>query len=419
MSEARYIYKNIQKKQKLIDQLQELEIIDKTKQNNFNSIEYKNKVINTEECDSIMNQTQSALCQTKNSSFYSVELLIDHIERVDFNKNSQILIKNKSKKDIVKNQIDKEKNINSYNDPTFSCCKNYELIKMVNDKLISQTNPKITDKFSMKKLILNTNKLSNPTRTNYPYKNITKKDNSSLLKFDTLKTIDMDFKINSHRDANNFNNANATLVDRNSKDNIDYLYNKSKGNRNLVIEHPSSNPKNNANQEITDKKFIYHKSTLSMPKLSSIDLNNLIRKSKIKSGHNMGSSDGKIISPKQKFKNDFEKNNIILNEKDKKNTRNFMQRENNLKNSDKCNAITSTLDISNFQSTHNMFNRNNNNQFNTISPDLISRQTLEPTSFNKFIQKKKNELENKKFNDNLKILKNQNYNNIKVCYHIK
>jgi ABC-2 type transport system permease protein len=100
---------------------------------------------------------------------------------------------------FVKTEIDKEKKINSYNDPTFSSCKNYDIIKMVNDKLISQTNPKITDKFSMKKLILNTNKLSNPTRTNYPFKNITKKDNSSLLKFDTLKTLDIDFKINSHR----------------------------------------------------------------------------------------------------------------------------------------------------------------------------------------------------------------------------
>ena len=94
LSESRYIYKNIQKKQKLIDELQEMEMFEKEKEICSLESPYKDRVINTEECNSIMNQTQSVcnlnLKSTKknsnNNSFNSIEMLVNNIIRADTKK---------------------------------------------------------------------------------------------------------------------------------------------------------------------------------------------------------------------------------------------------------------------------------------------------------------------------------------------
>ena len=444
LSESRYIYKNIQKKQKLIDQLQEMEIIEKEKSNKINYKEYKNKVINTEECNSIMNQTQSALCQTKNNSFNSVDLLIDHIERADFykdNKNFQSISKKVDV--IVKNKVDeKSKTRNSVIDPASSqYIKKDQLMNSIIEKKLSHQDTKFKDKFFMKKLILNPNKVVSAIKNGTNIKNITKKENA-ILKLDSLKTIDLEVKINSHRDLNKNNITQATLIDKNFKENNNTLQSESKVSlsRNAALERPSTNHKSKDNteknkiiQDKTIKKLVYHHSTLSMPKLSTSNLNNMMNNNinQVKNSQNLGYKEEIAtvikISPK-KIKMELEKHGIKIIETGKNSTRNFKRVNDDLNqkssNIDKNVVYNSSSGMTNFQSTfnygtQNMFSRNVKNQLNTISPDLISRQTLDNSSIYKLMNKEKPAEENKKLNDNIKILNSNYYNNIKVLLLLK
>ena len=133
------------------------------------------------------------------------------------------------------------------------------------------------------------------------------------------------------------------------------------------------------------------------------------------------------ISPK-KIKMELEKHGIKIIETGKNSTRNFKRVNDDLNqkssNIDKNVVYNSSSGMTNFQSTfnygtQNMFSRNVKNQLNTISPDLISRQTLDNSSIYKLMNKEKPAEENKKLNDNIKILNSNYYNNIKVLLLLK
>jgi hypothetical protein len=128
LSESRYIYKNIQKKQKLIDQLQEMEVLENEKKVPPKDNPLKDRVLNTEECNSILNQTQSIynFKSTRNNSFNnsvcSIEMLVNNIEKADCKgaiigkkadsirqKDSKLIVKKQSEK-LLKVDNVKEKN---------------------------------------------------------------------------------------------------------------------------------------------------------------------------------------------------------------------------------------------------------------------------------------------------------------------
>jgi len=282
------------------------------------------------------------------------------------------------------------------------------------DKNLNQQDSKIKDKFFMKKLILNSNKVS----STFKNAKLNAKKESAILKLDSLKTIDLEVKINSHRDSNKNNITQSNLVDKYIKDNNNVLLTESKMNnsRNVCLDRPPSNHKTieaKASKEVTSKKLIYHHSTMSMPKLNSTNLNKILSKNQTK--NEIQTNNLKI---------DSEKHGIKIIDTGKNSTRNYKQRlasELVQKSSglEKNSAYVTSSGISHFQTTfhlngtQNIFNsRNNNNQLNTISPDSMSRQTLDNSSLTKLMGKDKGLLIDKK--NEMKVLKNNYYNNIKV-----
>jgi hypothetical protein len=393
-----------------------MEMVEKEKQSSLFYKEYKNKVINTEDCNSIMNQTQSIFSQTKNNSFNSVEQLIDHIEKVDFYKDNNY--QNVSKKvDIIVMNKENDKSKGKIEQNTSkNNNKTYQMMNSILEKKLIQQDSKVKDKFFMKKLILNPNKVS----TTFKQTKINSKKDSAVLKLDSLKTIDLDVKINSHRDRNKNNITQSNNADKYCKvNNTNILYTDSKMNisKNGGVDRPNSNHKTiegKFSKENTSKKLVYHQATMSMPKLNSTNLNNIMNKNQNK--NELQASNLKVEAEKQGIK-------II--DTSKNSTRNFKQRlasELIQKSSGvEKNIIYSTASgINNFQttfnlnSTHNMFgSRNNNkNQLNTISPDLITRQTLDNCSMSKLFYKEKAVFAEKK--SDFKVVKNNYYNNSKV-----
>lgn len=97
MTESRYIYKNIQRKQKLIDYLQYLE---EKKEKNSERVEKKtDKLLNSMEYDSIMKQSffttqDNNENESKHDLSVSVENLIEHISKAEKNIKSTINLEN-------------------------------------------------------------------------------------------------------------------------------------------------------------------------------------------------------------------------------------------------------------------------------------------------------------------------------------
>jgi hypothetical protein len=86
LSESRYIYKNIQRKQKLIDLLQYLE--KKSKNKNKQKVQAKDKIFNSTELESMMKQSDFTNHDIKDTEgkqdvSASVDILINVIEKAE------------------------------------------------------------------------------------------------------------------------------------------------------------------------------------------------------------------------------------------------------------------------------------------------------------------------------------------------
>lgn len=161
LSESRYIYKNIQKKQKLIDQLQEMEVLENEKKLSPKDTPFQDRVLNTEECNSILNQTQSVynFKSTRNNSFNnsinSIEMLVNNIEKADYKgshntkkptvvnqKDSHFIFKKQSEK-LLKIENVREKNNHKPSDSHLTKSqigKNKEGIKRPESTLLEKNN---------------------------------------------------------------------------------------------------------------------------------------------------------------------------------------------------------------------------------------------------------------------------------------
>jgi hypothetical protein len=287
------------------------------------------------------------------------------------------------------------------------------LMNSLLEKKMSQVENKFKDKFFMKKLILNPSKMNGALKNTTNSKVNSKKEND-VYKLESLRTIDLDVKINSHRDVNKNNITQSNNLEKFRKEN-NILQTETKANisRNAAIERPNSNH-NTIDQkylkEKASKKLVYHHSTLSMPKLNSINMNNLLN-NKVQPKTEIMTKDLKIEAEKQGIKIVENGKSSTRNFKQKL-TGDFVQKSSGLENKNIYSSKTiSSAHIQsnfNFNSTQNHFPSRNNIQMQTISPDLLSRQTLDNSCINKLINK---ENPNDK---NIKILKNNYYNNVKV-----
>ena len=395
LSESRYIYKNIQKKQKLIDELQEIEI-ENEKKNMLLDDPFKDRVLNTEECNSIMNQTQSVrnlnIKSTKNNSMNnslnSIELLVDKIEKADFLRFNK---KNIDKFIQIKDNFEQKNNFDNK-----SLLNNTNKKKLLKDKQYPSFDYKILEIFKRKEKFKKKFFLFN------------EKTNSQNKTPDKLRLIE-----NANND--NFTNRDKNLVKRNLTDNknnflsnniINTTESKSnvKSRNKLNFQNSKSIPKTidieilKQNKDKTNDKLAFtmqkKQSELSIPKLSYA--NTILHNIKFPSKPTKSNSRQRNMSTKRiNDTNDIQPLRIMINLDNielkkavkqaplssKKYTRNL---RNNVINEEQNNSNNFKVNLTNFQTlnSHNqlkIFNsRNDSNRFliDKLS-SLISKQTIE------------------------------------------
>ena len=335
-----------------------------------------------------MNQTQSAaMCNTKNNSINSVELLIDHIERADFYKNNKNYMTISKKVDVIVMNKCQEKNFIGDSTSSQNAKKN-EIINKLKENYLNNQDANSKDKLFMKQLILNPNKVKFSFKSNLNLKNINKNENK-ILKLDSLKTIDLEIKINSHRDINKSNISQGNLVDKFFKENNDIFNSEYKANRRNVpsahSNHKSKDDsaKNKVFQENTTKKLFNHHSTLSIPKLSSNNFNILINNILLKED-DTALEKSPIIMKNEIDKNANKSNFVEKPKTSNRNIKKYLNSElsNNKNNINKNIGQNSSNIKAKFQSTfniasQNIFSRNDRNQLKIFSPDFVSRQTID------------------------------------------
>lgn len=285
LPEAKYMYKNIQRKQKMIDGQQRTYNEEKLPKET-------DKIFNTEIYNSIMNQTENLPLIEENSNM-SLELLIDTINKNDKEKDDPITSKNKEKeiKDLNFNTIcshvnltvsekeEKNKNvvtttsINNVNTTTTSKSKvKNEIKKTINtNNVLSSVN-----------INVNTQNLNNffSTNTINSARGANKKNiktpitNSNLLnpasngfnKRTTKETIRGE-RMNSPIEPGASPNKNIKATINPTNNNI---------YKSITPTQPMSpNHQSPTNPQITKKAtFVSHKGTLSMPKLATNNIYN-------------------------------------------------------------------------------------------------------------------------------------------------
>ena len=363
-----------------------------------------------------MNQTQSAaMCNTKNNSFNSVELLIDHIERADFYKNNKNYMTISKKVDVIVMNKCQEKNFIGDSTSSQNAKKN-EIINKLKENYLNNQDANSKDKLFMKQLILNPNKVKCSFKSNLNLKNINKNENK-ILKLDSLKTIDLEIKINSHRDINKSNISQGNLVDKFFKENNDIFNSEYKANRRNVpsahSNHKSKDDsaKNKVFQENTTKKLFNHHSTLSIPKLSSNNFNILINNILLKED-DTALEKSPIIMKNEIDKNANKSNFVEKPKTSNRNIKKYLNSElsNNKNNINKNIGQNSSNIKAKFQSTfniasQNIFSRNDRNQLKIFSPDFVSRQTIDNFSNRKLMNDEKLiAVEGNSIQDKIKIL---------------
>ena len=335
LPEAKYIYKNIMKKQKVIDEQQDLEEKmnnEKKKKKDVNKNNCKNKVFDTIAYDEILNQSESILRIVfgieKNNFFFDNNNVDDYD---DINKIEKIIDKiTKIEKNIENKKVKIYLTLNNNMKNKLKLILPKNINSPINNKNINNNNNNFNT--------INNNNIDEYRKRNSIIKTLQKKSLSPTLKLHHIKNNDSNLSNNSKIHINNNNN------------------------KNIKIESINSNSLSNR---------ISHKNNLSMSKINNNNNNNY--KLKIKNNQKF-----RLLSfNSMDFKNNY---NTYSNNNNNNNNNNININNNNNFNSN--NIFMSTIASPNFSNNkfqkkirsvigRNIinFNSNNNNYkiYNTIN----------------------------------------------------
>ncbi len=366
LPESKYIYKNIQRKQRVIDNQQELEEkIEREKKNFYNNNKYFDEqpddtVFTTEAFDSILNQTNTSESKRMfgiKDSYYkgnnsSIEKIIQIIDDEENKKNKKKIVNMNLKKNLKRKKNNNNKN-NVNNNNLNNNNKNINSVK-------KNKNNNCNEMYFKRNLNsndnINLNNNNNNKGRNYK-RNINNYKSNSLLNFNNISNINnsKNKNIYSTIDVELKNNFFSNNINNNNNNNNNYNFVK-----NLFLN-------NNKNKSNINKKIIF--SILSNNK--NVFLKNFFKK---------------------KVKKNSEKN--IINSYTKRNLINHNNNRNKNKNLSLSNiskdfkTIQSNLNAKNgiikipLTTRENEINNNNNNNNNEII-NLISKK----------IDKKKNKIQ--------------------------
>ena len=313
LSEAKYIYKNIQRKQRMIDNQQILELKENKKNKNCvnrntntikkldNDNNYSKDIFNTEIYNSILNVSCSYLILN--------EALIDSACKKNVVNNMNYIDNDNENENVCSN------NINNRIDVSVSSIKN--LIDIIDGKKKSKLVNKINliKNFGINKLLNNKlSSLSKDKKTNNIQINLAKKNDLNYLSInnDNINNINSNISMSKYTTNNNFNKAvdssslqpskidkfnnnNNNTMGKELKDTITKIFNKNKGKiKNCLV----SSKINNLNKNIISND----KNTL--PSLSPLRNN----KDKLKKTNNVDNSSSKINSIAKNINNDLKDN---------------------------------------------------------------------------------------------------------------
>ena len=446
LPESKYIYKNIQRKQRVIDNQQELEEeqeklkkLNNQKINDFsdslsiNSNNNSDCVFNTQAIDSILNQTDSSAIRNffgiknNNNSLIGIKNIINEIEKNE-NKDKKIKINLRKNNNI--NNINKNKQIkNNSNNNNHKNSINY------NKKLIGSRNYCHYINYGMS----NSNNNSNSIKLNTLNNNNNTNTNSN----NNIHNSKKSFMISNLNIGNSYINKNKNII---SKSII-----KSHKNSNVILN--TNNNSNNNNSLIANTiihpKGIVIKSYNDYNHCTNINIKNNIVNNKIKkkinlspnntinfkqkplssnsSFHNLNNNkNNKCLTNRENSKYKYSINpeiinildNKILKIKNKKNILNtkkiFINTSNNksLYNNNKNNNINTNNNSNNTNNNINKIKNNNNNIINCRNKknnnNNINKENLIMTTTNSHYNiQNNNDYYINSFNDN--VLYNKNY----------
>ena len=217
LSESKFIYKNIQRKQKIIDCLE----FDKENNLTSKSQEKNNKILNTQEMDSIMNQTILSYhdyFQKSNKnpgdSISSIENLITRLNKVEYIIDSKEINSDDNKivnnKNILTNSDKFNKNLQKINN----------VIDTINDELGRNPNQKLSTQNNEQSMVNTFNRHSKNTISIDKNSKQSLLSNLKLIKKDksqTFKTIKHNEEannllINNDKIDNNLNDVNNNII---------------------------------------------------------------------------------------------------------------------------------------------------------------------------------------------------------------
>ena len=312
LSENKYIYRNIQKKQKIIDDQQELEEKDIVEKNNINWIDKSKQILDKSEkvfdskiIDSILNQSNTSQiqkcifgvsnessidCEYKNlinlvkninnaeEKFYAK--FMEKNKLINNNNNVKNNNKNNNNKDIIKNSnLKEEQNINIDNGKTTNKAKqfintytNTNTITTDNKKYNSRNNQNINELFDFAKTHFNfssnlsnlRNKINKSKKFYSSYINKDKdKDKENKVRIKTPLNVNKDDNVINYKLTNSIN-QNVTKNEHKNKNNKLYSKNKIIDSLNNEINSLNKNIKNDwsisiNNNLVKNKNNIEHK----------------------------------------------------------------------------------------------------------------------------------------------------------------
>ena len=368
LPESKYLYNNVIKKQRVIDEQQSLDKLRKENKNRkLSLIKKEDRMFNSTICGEILTSNQSVLRivfgldYNKNENKTEKNMKHDESDCEDFDK----LINEVEKAEENANNIINNNSLEAFH--LTNKASKYKL-KLVN-KLNSNNNIQVKNK--------NTDKLYNITNNNST--NITSSSNPNT------------FNINNNTNLNKYKSNNLLLKENSLQNNINFKTNKKQKNYNLNKTSPnkklSDDKKENLSRNIqTNINSITCKTLYGMNfHTSNKIINNLINKEKKVNLKSKSNSNHYHNQNSQKFKTHIFNNNYIYNS-------NFPQNHQN-------------LDRNNFYS-------NKNNKLNLVvkSYNDTGMTNIPKIDMNRVKQmNKSSKINNLNSNTNRNINRNNNY----------
>ena len=368
LSESKYLYNNVIKKQRVIDEQQSLDKLRKENKNRkLSLIKKEDRMFNSTICGEILTSNQSVLRivfgldYNKNENKTEKNMKHDESDCEDFDK----LINEVEKAEENANNIINNNSLEAFH--LTNKASKYKL-KLVN-KLNSNNNIQVKNK--------NTDKLYNITNNNST--NITSSSNPNT------------FNINNNTNLNKYKKNNLLLIENSLQNNINFKTNKKQKNYNLNKTSPNKKLSDDKNENLsrniqTNINSITCKTLYGMNfHTSNKIINNLINKEKKVNLKSKSNSNHYHNQNSQKFKTHIFNNDYIYNS-------NFPQNHQN-------------LDRNNFYS-------NKNNKLNLVvkSYNDAGMTNIPKIDMNRVKQmNKSSKINNLNSNTNRNINRNNNY----------